>query len=134
MSVKILLSLSLVLGFYLGVQVGGPWWSETFFSSARTYQLVTPPIESRRCQLQEQFSCVREMTFDPGGRVLVVSGSTGVSGRYRVEEGWLHLSLKSDAGDEKIRLRLNPDQSQVTLLEAPSSAVWQLAETSNSSI
>lgn len=128
MSIRIAVSVVLVLGFYLGLQMGEPWWSTATFRSARTYRLLPVSGEPSSCGTVTNLECVQEITFDPGGRVLVVGEFAGRSGRYRLENSAIILTLLSeDLGEQRIRLELSSDQSEVRATSQTSRSTWQLS-------
>ncbi|MCB0386081.1 MAG: hypothetical protein KDD43_11870 [Bdellovibrionales bacterium] len=121
---RLILSVVLILGFYLGLQIGGPWWDKAHFGEGRIYQLA--PINGKaECSDPQDLLCRRELVFDTGGRVLLVEADQGRSGTYRLKGTYLLLSLKGNEGaQEEISLLIQEEGNLI--VEPGGKRSWKL--------
>ncbi|MCB0366434.1 MAG: hypothetical protein H6624_03015 [Bdellovibrionaceae bacterium] len=121
---RLILSVVLIVGFYLGLQIGGPWWDSSHFNQGRTYQLI-PRSGDGDCADGPNDGCRRELVFDSGGRVLLVEAGLGRSGTYKLKGSYLLLSLSDgEGGKEEISLLLQEDKQ--IIVEPGSTRSWRL--------
>ena len=120
----------LVVGFYIGIQFGLPFWEGPFFHEGRTYQLI-PVGEAAPCPSGYSLNCSGEMVFDSGGRVLLIEVGQGQTGTYRLKDGELRLVFPQPQGEVWVTLEVSPDRSRLTNKE--SGRQWSLKVSSDQS-
>lgn len=111
----------LVVGFYIGIQFGLPFWESSFFAEGRTYQLMTP-VADHSCSSADNLFCSGEIVFDAGGRVLLIEVGQGKTGTYFLKGGELHLVFSQLQGRQEIIFKISPNQNQ--LVEKSTGRLW----------